>query len=102
MDASIDGDIRFEIIADGIRVQMVLELKNEEYQFKVYNGHQLVIRQGLRESTIQDFFFRYPPNGRTSLLMDPPWRVAVTLHYQNLPRLSLEKRYWTGTGQGLT
>ena len=61
VDASIDGDIRFEIIADGIRVQMVLELKNEEYQFKVYNGHQLVIRQGSRESTIQDFFFRYPP-----------------------------------------
>ncbi len=61
VEASIDGDIRFEIFSDGIRVPFVLELKNGEYQFKVCDGHQLVISQGSRELSIQDFFYKNPP-----------------------------------------
>jgi len=61
VEPSIDGVIRFEIYADGIRAQIILEINDGAYQFRVSDDHQLVLRQGSRETSIQDFFSEYPP-----------------------------------------
>jgi superfamily II DNA or RNA helicase len=61
IEPSTEGDIRFEIFADEVTIPITFAISDGEYRFTVIDGHQLVIRQGSRDSSIQDFFYNNPP-----------------------------------------
>jgi len=98
VEPSTEGIIHFEIYSDDIIVPMTLEIENGEYRFQVIDGHQLVIRQGSRESSIQDFFFNNPPtiyfiDGST---LDGSSYTPLTRTYPAYSREKILGWDWTG------
>ena len=61
----IDAALRFAVASDAVRIELVLELFEEDdrptYRFRVIGNHDVVIQDGGRKRTLGQFFYSNPP-----------------------------------------